>query len=566
MSINKKASNDLSSLSKEELVDIINELKSRKKYGLVWENKSEDVVEKCKKELPVLKEVKSKEIMTDPSAPINLLIEGDNFHALSVLNYTHKGKIDVIYIDPPYNTGAKDWKYNNHYVDKNDSYRHSKWLSMMYHRLVLTKQLLSERGVLVCTIDHNEQEALGLLLEDLFPNKERTCVTIVHNPAGIQGQNFSYTHEYAYFIYPKGDRYIGFQYRPVDEADIRNFRDVTGDSSLRGAAKNCFYPVLIKSGEIIGFGDVSEDNYHPQMNVKNSDGVIMVYPIDPQGIERKWRYARHTVENIKNELNAKYIKSRKVWDVVRNKNKFNFKTVWDDSKYFANNYGTQLLNKILHNNSFSYPKSLYAVIDALDSASNNSKDFTVLDFFAGSGTTGHAVLEMNNNDGGIRKFILSTNNENGIATDICFPRIKKVIGGYKNGKEKVKGLGGNLKYYKTSFVRKSISRDDLKIRITSKCMEMLCLRESIYNEKMKRVGYRIFEQNGRIMAVYYSLERSGLAKLKKVLDKMTGLKILYCFTLDPLGLNDDDFADWQDVDLEPIPQKILDIYEQIYEY
>ena len=244
-------------------------------------------------------------------------------------------------------------------------------------------------------LDDNEQENLGLLLKELFPNREITCVTIVHNPAGIQGLNFSASHEYAYFVYPKGGRFIGYQYRDDKNNDIRNFRDVTGESSLRKAAKNCFYPILIKESEIVGFGEVSPSNYHPEINMAKANGVIEVYPIDPSGVERKWRFARQTVEEIQKELLPKYLKQRKVWDITRSKNKFNYKTVWNDTRYFANNYGTQILNKILLPNIFSYPKSLYAVIDCIDAAGNNKKKLTVLDFFAGSGTTGHAILELN---------------------------------------------------------------------------------------------------------------------------------------------------------------------------
>jgi len=559
-----------SKLEKEDLIKIIKKLESRKKYGVVWdeERTKEKFEREAQNALPVLKEIKNKGINTDSEKPINILIEGDNYHALSVLNYTHQGKIDVIYIDPPYNTGAKDWKYNNHYIDDNDTWRHSKWLSFMNNRLKITKNLLSDSGVLVCTIDHNEQESLGLLLKEIFPNKKITCVTIVHNPAGIQGQNFSSSHEYAYFVYPKGGRYIGYKIRK-DNVDIRNFRDVTGESSLRTAAQNCFYPIYVKKGKIIGFGDVCKNNFHPQkINILRKDGIIEIYPIDPEKVERKWRFARHTVKNIKNELRTKFIKSRGVWDVIREKNKFNFKTVWTDSKYSANNYGTQLLNRILPLNSFPYPKSLYAVIDAIDAASNNSKESIILDFFAGSGTTGHAVMEMNKKDTGSRQFILCTNNENGIATEVCYPRIKKVIKGYKdlkNGRT-IKGLSGNLKYFKTKFVKKSINKDQLKMKITQECTEMLCLREGIFKEKKKTANYRIFEQNDRIMVVYYSLDKNNLTKLKKDLDKLSGDKILYCFTLDPIGLNKNDFVDWDNINLEPIPQKILDIYEEIYEY
>lgn len=186
----------------------------------------------------------------------------------------------------------------------------------------------------------------------------------------------------------------------------------------------------------------------------------------------------------------------------------------------------------------------------------------VLDFFAGSGTTANAVLELNNRDEGNRNVIVCTNNEDKICTNVLYPRLKNVIKGYKSEK----GLGGNLKYFKTAFVKNSISRDDLKMRITRECTELLCLREGIFDEVKVKTDYRIFEQNGRVMGVYYALEREGLVSLKKELDKMKGEKILYCFTLDPLGLDKEDFVDWKGVNLEPIPQKILDIYEQIYEY
>ena len=179
-----------SDMSKDDLIKELEKLRARKKYGLVWEDKPEKVAEQCKEELPVLVEVKEREIVKNKEKPYDILIEGDNYHALSVLNYTHKGKIDVIYIDPPYNTGAKDWKYNNCFVDINDTYRHSKWLSMMEKRLRLAKNLLKEDGVFICAVDDNEFYHLGCLLEEIFNGWEIHCITIVHNPRGIQGDNF----------------------------------------------------------------------------------------------------------------------------------------------------------------------------------------------------------------------------------------------------------------------------------------------------------------------------------------------------------------------------------------
>ncbi|MBL7131874.1 MAG: site-specific DNA-methyltransferase [Candidatus Omnitrophica bacterium] len=171
------AKNNYQNWTKEELIARIKTLEKRKKYGLVWEDKKEDVVEQCKKQLPILKEVKSKEIITDKDKPTNLLIEGDNYHALSVLNYTHAKKVDVIYIDPPYNTGNKDFIFNDRYVDSEDGYRHSKWLSFMEKRLKLVKDLLKDTGVIFISIDDNEMAQLKLLMDspDLFGEKNFIC-------------------------------------------------------------------------------------------------------------------------------------------------------------------------------------------------------------------------------------------------------------------------------------------------------------------------------------------------------------------------------------------------------
>jgi adenine-specific DNA-methyltransferase len=176
---------------KQEIVRLKKELKKKKKYGLVWEEKNEDVVEQCKEKLPVLKEVKGKEIITDESMPMNILIEGDNYHALSVLNYTHEKKIDVIYIDPPYNTGARDWKYNNDYVESNDAYKHSKWVSMMYERLKLAKKLLSNEGIIITAIDEYEVHNIRHLLDQVFGEENKLgMVTVLHNPKGRNLSNF----------------------------------------------------------------------------------------------------------------------------------------------------------------------------------------------------------------------------------------------------------------------------------------------------------------------------------------------------------------------------------------
>jgi len=546
-----------------ELEAKIKKLKDKKKYGLVWEDKPEEVVTLCKTNIPVLKEVKSREVITNENKPVNILIEGDNYHSLSVLNYTHRNKIDVIYIDPPYNTGAKDWKYNNDYVDINDTYRHSHWLSMMKNRLAISKSLLKDDGVLICAIDENEDAHLGVLLEEIFNGYEIHKITVVHNPRGIQGTNFSYTNDFLYFVFKEGKKIIGNRKIKKEDIDWRNLRD-NGGESLRTDARNCFYPIITDGKKIIGFGEVEKDGFHPKNRVIKKGKQYFIYPIDKSGIERKWRYARQSVDSIRHLLRIK--ESKGGFEVEIGKDFGSVRTVWIDSRYDANENGTKLISEILNDDKFDFPKSLYAVIDSIEPIISERKNAIVLDFFAGSGTTGHAVMDINK-DGGNRQFILCTNNENKICEEVTYKRIKGVIKGYKKKSgEKVEGLGGNLKYYKATLIPKSYNRDEMKIRITEECTEMLCIREGVYGEIKNKSAYKIFRQGDKIMAVYYFLSQKELINLKKDLDKMTGEKILYCFTLDPLGLNEKDFDDWRDVRLEPIPQKILDIYQEINEY
>jgi len=558
------AKKDYGNWSKIELVKRVTELEKRKRYGLVWEDKLEEVAESCKKKLPILKEEIKKEIKTDQKKPTNLLIEGDNYHALSVLNYTHKGKIDVIYIDPPYNTGAKDWKYNNDYVDSEDNFRHSKWLSFMEKRLKLAKNLLSKKGVLICTIDKNEQPTLGLLLQEVFPNKEIVCVTIIHNPGGIQGLNFSHTNEYAYFIYPSKGTFISKVKR--DYAPQTAFRDWGKETSKRMAAKTCFYPVYIKSGKLVGFGEVCSEDFHPEKsNLIRKDGIIEVYPVDQKGIERKWRFSRKSVEEIKEELVCKKIKEE--WAIFREKKDYRWKTVWAENKYNANVYGTKLLNNIIQGN-FPYPKSLYAVEDCIKSAIHNKSNATILDFFAGSGTTGHAVLDLNE-DGGKRKFILCTNNENnngsegGIAEEICYPRIKKIIEGYVGivDKKPYSGLGGNLKYFKTSFVEAEPT-DKNKIKLTREATEMLCLKEDTFDLVLEKERFKIFRNGDKYTGII--LDHRGIKEFKKAITSIKGEFNIYIFSIGD-DTFDEEFEDLnQKFKLSPIPEVILRVYRRIF--
>jgi adenine-specific DNA-methyltransferase len=546
-----------STLSKEQLIAEIKRLKKGKKFGLLWEDKPEDVAELCKTKLPVLVDVEDKEISDGSHDPTNILIEGDNYHALSVLNYTHKGKVDVIYIDPPYNTGAKDWKYNNNYVDINDSYRHSKWLSMMSKRLQLAKNLLKSDGVLICAIDDNEFYHLGALLEEIFFDFEIHCVTIVHNPRGIQGSNFSYTHEYAYFVFRKGIKVIGDRKLSEDEINWSNLRN-WGSESLRTDARNCFYPVIVKNNKIIGFGDVLDPEKHPEKQTIKKDNQHYVYPIDVKGVERKWRYARQSVEEIKHLLKAK--KTDSGYEIEIGKDFGTVRTVWIDSRYDANEYGTKIVKALAPNSSFDFPKSIYNVFDCIAPILYERKDALVLDYFAGSGTTGHAVLLLNKKDDGQRGFILCTNNENKIAEDVCYPRIKKIIKGHKDYAD-ITDVPAKLKYFRTDFVDADPT-DKNKKKLTEMATEMLCLKEGTFEKVTNKKAFKIYENTNHYTGIIF--DQMAIPDFKEAIAKLKGKFSVYVFSLGDDSF-EDEFKDIkQKVKLSPIPEVILRVYRRIF--
>jgi len=380
--------------SKEDLIKRIQALEKRTKYGLVWdeERTKEKFEADAEGKLPVLKEIKSKEIKTDPDKPTHILIEGDNYHALSVLNYTHEKAIDVIYIDPPYNTGAKDWKYNNNFVDINDAWRHSKWLSMMKNRLELAKFLLKKDGVLIVTIDDNEACTLGLLIEEIFPSKERATVVIKYNPAGTTRNGFSRNHEYAYFLLNPGQE-IEKKPAPSDVRDQNLRRHGTGAN--RQDSPTMFYPIYIDKTnlKVIGVGDVPEKSFHPKKQTIDRVKYYEIWPIDDRDKEKRWYYGKDRVQaNGEDELVCKWVKDRlHVYFHTDNLSEQKYQSVWIGSEYDAGAHGGSMVRDIV-GQQFPFPKSLYAVKDCLNAIIRNNKNAFVVDFFAGSGTTGHAVM------------------------------------------------------------------------------------------------------------------------------------------------------------------------------
>ena len=547
---------DLQNCTKDELISKINILSNR--FGLFWQDKPEEVVERCKTELPVLKEVHSKTIASSKGEPTNLIIEGDNYHALSVLNYTHKDRIDVIYIDPPYNTGAKDWRYNNNYVDSEDTYRHSKWLSMMYNRLKIVKSLLTDAGFFVCAIDHHELGHLLILCDELFGESNRIGnIAVVHKPEGRQFSKF-FTPSYEnMLIYAKNKRLASFNRVALDENVKKTFNlvDDKGRYKLKSCIRtdgdanrypNRFYPIYVSSDLL----DIS-------LNFKK--GYRRIFPL-LNNSKRIWiRKKESFMEWIKNrEVVANEDKDGHV--VLKRKYRESevLKAHWVNTKYNATAYGTHLLSSIIGAGKFDYPKSLYLILDLLKITSK--KDSVVLDFFAGSGTTGHAVLDLNKQDGGSRQFILCTNNENKIAEEVTYPRISKVIKGYKDQES----LGGNLRYFKTDFVSKSPTNLDLtRKKLMEKSAEIICIKENSFNLVVDETDYKVFNDSKHYCVIIFDTDKIPEVKqyCNELADKLTLHIYIFSFNSDTYA---SDFVDLKrKFTIIPVPESILEVYQRI---
>ena len=329
-----------------------------------------------------------------------LLINSENFQALNLMQEKYRQSIKCIYIDPPYNAKSSEIMYKN-------TFKHASWLSLMNDRLMLGKDLLNlDDFVQFIAIDEVEQEVLGQTISNIFDNQKKVCISIVHNPRGQQGKNVSYTHEFAFAIYPN-DQHKFLADVKRDEIDARNLRD-SGTESDRIDAATCFYPFITKNGKIIKIGEVPNENYHPSSNnVKKEDGIIEIWPIDDNGNEKKWRYSVTSVPKILPKLEVK--EGRNSYQIIFNQDMGTMKSLWINPKYDASEYGTKVLQAILgveNAKKFSYPKSIYTVTECLNIGLNGANDANILDYFAGSGTTAHAVINLNRNDRGKRKYIL----------------------------------------------------------------------------------------------------------------------------------------------------------------
>lgn len=430
----------------EKLIALIDS----KRYGLVWEEHVELVEEEMKSKIPVFVEDETRKIKENPaSEDYNFLLEGDNLHSLHLLEKTHAGKIDVIYIDPPYNTGNNDFIYNDKIVDKNDGYSHSKWLSFMSKRLEIAQNLLSETGVIFISIDDNEQAQLKLLCDEVFGEENLSATfCVIRSEGGGMAKQVVKGHEYCFVFAKNLSKFIPL----AKQKDVRG-KIIEKDGIeywiqedwLRkefGKYGNCHYE------EIIEF---KGQDFKDAVDQKLKSGEYVLLP-KSNGL------------NIVGKLRRLDQDSSKFYSIIKHLNKEGVKEV----------RGAGI--------EFSYPKPISLVKDLVKGATFFSKKGIIFDFFAGSGTTGHAVAQLNKEDGGKRKYILCTNNENNICEEVTYKRLANIQ----------EDLPHNLKYFKTQFIEKE--DEDLEYALLNNVKTLIELEHAIdLEESDKAVAFTLSE-------------------------------------------------------------------------
>lgn len=562
----------LDGLTNEEKSELLGLLRKQKKYGLVWEDKPENVEERLREELPVLVEDTSKAIIsTEADVPNHILIEGDNLEALTALAYTHEGKIDVIYIDPPYNTGNKDFIYNDSFVDKEDSYRHSKWLSFMSKRLRIAKQLLSDKGVIFISIDDNEQAQLKLLCDEIFGNNNFITNIIWQSTAGSNTGNEIVTITEYVLVYTANRSKAHFDGQPPSDDTFK-----LSDEYVKERGR---YTLDKLDRRRVG-GHYSEALNFP---IEMPDGTLR-YPGGGKQQNEGWNYlwSKTKVQWGVDNGFIVFKKSKNEWAVyckryqkVDNSNKPVDRTTpyrnLITSDLFNTAQGTAELANIFDIRLFAFPKPSIFVKFLLSSTVITTPNAIILDFFAGSGTTLHATMQLNAEDGGHRKCILVTNNENNICEEVTYERNKRVINGYSTPKgEEMAGLKNNtLRYYRTSFVGRSRSMKNMR-QLMNLSTDMLCIKEDLYAEQSKfgeqptyKNVFRYFDDgNKRMMIIYKEDAVLLLADLIQKTDYEGKMRV-YVFSPseDPW---EGSFEEVQDkVELCALPQAIYNAYRRI---
>ena len=586
----------LDGITDDERAALLGLLRESKTYGLVWEDKPEDVEERLREELPVLTEVSDRAIISDnPDAPNHILIEGDNLEALSTLAYTHAGKIDVIYIDPPYNTGNKDFVYYDDfsddykqlpYVEREDSYRHSKWLSFMSRRLRIAKKLLSQRGVIFISIDDNEMANLRVLCDDSSIFGENNFIALlprITKSSGKTTDKIAMNHDYV-IIYAKSKNDCVIQGLPHDDDGYRYTDEHFAERGKYKLNQTLDYDSLSYSDSLDYPIDIDGNTFYP-------GGSEEKYKQRKAGNHKRadweWRWSQdlfifgfmNDFIVLKKNKNGCRIYTKTYQNVTIEKTTNGYEIVKKDrlkpiqsidliDNKFSNDNAKKELASIFGDSPFDYPKPTSILRYLLPTIP--SVEY-VLDFFAGSGTSLHAVMQLNAEDGGKRTCILCTNNENGICENVTYERNKRVINGYtKPNGEEVEGLhDNNLRYYRTAFVGRSRSVQNMR-RLVNLSTDMLCIKEDLYTEKKQFAGqqtykgvFRFFDDGKKQMLVIYREEAiAELVPLIASTDYAEPIKV-YVFSPseDPWEAEFEDVAD--KVQLCALPQAIYNTYKRI---
>lgn len=564
-------------LSNEEKTALLELIRGHKKYGLVWEDKPEGIEERMRDELPVPVERNddkvSPVISDNPEAPDHIIIEGDNLAALTELSYTHAGGIDVIYIDPPYNTG-KEFIYNDNIIDGEDGFRHSKWLSFMKRRLTIAHKLLKPGGMMFISIDFHEQPALQLLCNEIF--KEQNFVantTVKGNPRGRQSSSYFAQVDDSLLVYRKSAEASlqGLTISDVTSKKRFNKTDSNGrhyeewELRKRGAdarrvdSPNLWYPIFHDRNT----GTLSLERTSPD--------ALEITPKLSTGEDGRWRWSKEKFLRHKDSLYARATRSGfNVFErkYAETKSRQLPPTIWDYPEVNTE-LGTKLLKEVMGNDvPFDYPKPV-GLIKIILSLIPDPRA-VVLDFFAGSGTTLHAVMQLNAEDGGKRQCILCTNNDNYICENVTYERNKRVINGYtRPDGETVEGLhDNNLRYYRTEFLPRERSVRNMR-ELVQAATGMLCIKNGIYTEApfggrtMNPKYARYFaKEKERMLVIYDERAIPFIADIIRTMPEDYRIKV-YVFSHSSYAY-DDEFADVADrVTLCALPQAIYEAYTKV---
>ena len=612
----------------KKLEDELLEYKKRTRYGLVWIDVPEAFDEETENKLPILTEVKDLAIRNDDGKPTHILIEGDNYHALTCLNYTHKEAIDVIYIDPPYNTGNDGFRYkdkrtlkkypNGEEVPKNHPLRHSYWLSFMAKRLELAKNLLKETGVIFISIDDNEVAQLKLLCDGVFGEENFVANIIWQKKFSPQNDATYFSDNHDYIIcYAKSK--ASFEIVPLLRSEKATARYKNPDNDSRGDwtssdltvktySASYDYPLITPSGKI---------TYPPKSRCWFTSKERMQILIDDNRI---W----FGEEGDNTPRLKKFLSEVKEGITPL--------TIWLHEEVGHNQSAKQEMKTILKDaeNTFDTPKPVKLIDKILRLATSNDTPSVILDFFAGSGTTAQAVMELNKEDGGNRQCILVTDNEKEICTKVCYPRVQRVIEGYaftgnketvlfeksitwtdlkkhekllqkvedieqvnrvypeydkitkdiKDGKlkvagvkiidEKVEGLGNSLKYYRTAFVGNHNAKnanDTDKTDLAHQAGYLLAIAENTLEEKEKTENYQFFGQDteGVFTAVYFKENLSAFKTFCEKIEQLNKPVSVYVFDWGNAESFESYFEYMPNVEVKPIPNPIVNIYKAIFQ-